>query len=154
MSNDLNQCQFIGRLGKDPETRYLANGDAVTNFSLAVGWKTKEKEGVEWVRCTAFGKLADIAGQYLVKGKQCYVSGRMTTRKWQDKDGQDRYTTEITVDRLQLLGGGDRGGDREERSERPARQSPAQGAQRPNFDDMDDDIPFDNPYRGARCHVV
>lgn len=143
--SDLNQCQFIGRLGKDPETRYLANGDAVTNFSLAVGWKTKEKEGVEWVRCTAFGKLADIAGQYLVKGKQCYVSGRMTTRKWQDKDGQDRYTTEITVDRLQLLGGGDgRSRDEDPARGRQPERSQAQGARRAAASDFDDteDVPF------------
>ena len=146
--SDLNQCQFIGRLGKDPETRYLANGDAVTNFSLAVGWKTKEKEGVEWVRCTAFGKLADIAGQYLVKGKQCYVSGRMTTRKWQDKDGQDRYTTEIMVDRLQLLGSKD---DAPRQQEKPAEKPRSE--QRATFDEMDDDIPF-NPYRGKFSFVV
>ena len=68
MSNDLNLCQFIGRAGRDPETRYMANGDAVTNFSLGVGWKGKDKEGVEWVRCTAFGKLAEIVGKYVTKG--------------------------------------------------------------------------------------
>ena len=104
MATDLNLCQFIGRLGKDPETRYMTGGDAVVNFSVAVGWKSKEKEGTEWVRCTAFGKLAEICGQYLKKGSQVYVAGRMATRKWQDKDGQDRYTTEITLDRMQILG--------------------------------------------------
>jgi len=105
MSQDLNLCQFIGRLGKDPETRYSPSGEAVTNFSIAVGWKGKDKEGTEWVRCSTFGKLAEIAGEYLKKGKQCYVAGRMNTRKWTDKDGADRYSTEINVDRLQLLGG-------------------------------------------------
>lgn len=138
MSNDLNQCNFIGRLGRDPETRYMASGDAVCNFSLAVGWKSKDKEGTEWVRCTAFGKLAEIAAQYLHKGKQCYVSGRMTTRKWTDKDGNDRYTTEINVDRLQLLGGKSDGEDRPQRAE----QRQERKAAAPGFDDIDDDIPF------------
>lgn len=113
MASDLNFCSFIGRLGKDPETRYLPSGEAVTNFSIACSqsWKDKEsgdkKEVTEWVRCSAFGKLAEIAGQYLKKGKQCYVSGRMTTRKWTDKDGVEKYSTEIKVDQLQLLGSKD-----------------------------------------------
>jgi single-strand DNA-binding protein len=106
--SDLNQCQFIGRLGKDPEARFLTNGDAVTNFSIAVGWKTKEKEGTEWVRCVTYGKLAEIAGKYLAKGKQCYVSGRFKTRDYM-KDGVKTYATEINVDQLQLLGGKDDG---------------------------------------------
>jgi single-strand DNA-binding protein len=104
MSNDLNLCQFIGRLGRDPETRYTAGGEAVTSFSLAVGWMGKDKEGVEWVRCVAFGKLAELAGQYLAKGKQCYVAGRFKTRKF-EKDGQDHYTTEVNADTIQFLGG-------------------------------------------------
>jgi single-strand DNA-binding protein len=135
MANDLNLCQFIGHLGRDPETKYLPSGDAVTNFSLAVGWKGKEKEGTEWVRCNAFGKAAEIAGKYLAKGKQCYVAGRMSTRECTDKDGQKRYTTEINVDRLQLLGSKDDG----ERNEQPrqAKPKPAQ-----SFDDTDDDIPW------------
>jgi len=135
MSNDLNQCNFIGRLGRDPETRYMNNGDAVCNFSLAVGWKGKDKEGTEWVRCVAFGKLGEIAGKYLVKGKQCYVSGRMSTRKWTDKDGVERYSTEINVDRLQLLGSKSDGEGRQEQ-----RQEPKPAA--PDFDEIDDDIPF------------
>lgn len=137
MANDLNQCQFIGRLGKDPETRHMSNGDAVTNFSLAVGWKGKDKEGTEWVRCTAFGKVGEIAGKYLAKGKQCYVAGRMSTREWTDKEGQKRYSTEINVDRLQLLGSKDDGQPREA----PQAAKPAQRP-KPNFDDIDDDIPF------------
>lgn len=105
MANDLNRCEFIGRLGKDPETRHAPDGGAICNFSLAVGWKTSGKEGTEWVRVVAFGKLAEICGEYLTKGKQIYVSGRMTTRKWADKDtGQDRYSTEIVADHLQMLG--------------------------------------------------
>jgi single-strand DNA-binding protein len=113
MSNDLNLCQFIGRAGKDPEVRYTSGGDAVCNFSIAASqsWKDKttgeKKEKTEWVNCSAFGKLAEIVGEYVKKGKQVYVAGRMETRKWQDKDGADRYTTEIRVDQLQLLGGKD-----------------------------------------------
>lgn len=154
--SDLNLCQFIGRAGKDPEIRYLTNGDAVANFSLAVGWKTKDKEGVEWVRCNAFGKLAEIVGEYVEKGKQVYVSGRMATRKWQDRDGNDRYTTEINVDRLQLLGGrrdDQEDGEEERRETQPTRthsemkaaarsQAPAPARKSTGFDDMDDDIPF------------
>jgi single-strand DNA-binding protein len=107
--SDLNLCQFIGRLGRDPEVRYLPNGDAVCNFSIAVGqqWKDKsgdKKEQTEWVRCNAFAKLAEICGQYLKKGKQVYVSGQMNTRKWTDKDGVEKYTTEIRVNQMQMLG--------------------------------------------------
>ena len=111
--SDLNLCQFIGRLGRDPETRYMPNGDAACNFSIATSetWKDKnsgeKQERTEWVRCTAFGKLGEIAGQYLKKGKQCYVAGKMVTRKWTDKDGVEKYSTEIKVDQLQLLGGAD-----------------------------------------------
>ena len=104
MSNDLNLCQFIGRLGKDPETRYMPNGDAVCNFSIACGWKSKDKEGAEWVRVATFGKLAEICGQYLKKGSQVYVAGRFQTRKWTDKDGVEKYSTEIMGDRMQMLG--------------------------------------------------
>ncbi|MDH0520833.1 single-stranded DNA-binding protein [Achromobacter xylosoxidans] len=146
MSNDLNRCEFIGRLGKDPEVRYSPDGAAVCNFSLAVGWKTKEKEGVEWVRIVAFGKLAEICGEYLAKGKQVYISGRMTTRKWADKEtGQDRYSTEIVADQLQMLGGKGDEADREP-ALRPARQPQQrqQPQQEPasSLPDMDDDIPF------------
>lgn len=105
MANDLNRCEFIGRLGKDPEIRYVASGDAIANFSIACGWKSKDKESTEWVRITAFGKLAGICGDYLKKGSQVYIAGRMTTRKWQNKDGVDQYTTEVVADQLQMLGG-------------------------------------------------
>lgn len=165
MANDLNRCEFIGRLGRDPETRHSPDGTAVCNFSIACGWKTKDKEGTEWVRIVAFGKLAEICGQYLTKGKQIFVSGRMATRKWQDKDtGADRYSTEIVADQMQMLGGREGGGEggyggggggydeapqRQQRApapQRPAQQqqprqapAPAGGA---NLADMDDDIPF------------
>jgi single-strand DNA-binding protein len=142
MSNDLNLCQFIGRAGRDPETRYTASGDAVTSFTLAVGWKSKDKEGTEWVRCVTFSKLAEIAGEYIKKGKQVYVSGRFKTRDY-EKDGVKHYVTEVNVDQLKLLGGRD--------AEPAPSSTPApRQAQRPapapksstGFDDMDDDIPF------------
>ena len=136
--SDLNLCQFIGRLGRDPETRYMSNGDVFCNFSIASSetWKDKnsgqKQERTEWVRCTVFGKLAEIAEQYLKKGKQCYVAGKMVTRKWTDKDGVEKYTTEIKVDQLQLLGSGV---DKPQQEAKP----PASGG---GFDDMDQDIPF------------
>lgn len=134
MANDLNQCQFIGRLGQDPETRYTQSGDAVTNFSLAVGesWKKdgEKKESTEWVRVVTWRKLAEICNEYLRKGSQVYISGKLKTRKWQDKDGNDRYSTEIVADRMQMLG------SKGEGNQRQAPQGP------PPMDDFDDDIPF------------
>lgn len=157
MANDLNRCEFIGRLGRDVEMRYQQSGDAVANFSLAVGWKTKDKEGTEWVRIVAFGKLAEICGEYLRKGKQVYVSGRMRTREY-DKDGEKRYATEVVADQMQMLGGrDDDGGQREapqrtapQRQARPAAPAaPASGS----LADMDDSIPFARLGAGAswRC---
>jgi single-strand DNA-binding protein len=104
MANDLNCVHLIGRLGKDVDVKYMPSGEAVTNLSIAVGWKTKEKEGAEWVPLVAFGKLAEICGEYLKKGSQIYAQGRFRTRKWQDKEGKDRYTTEVVMDRMQMLG--------------------------------------------------
>lgn len=101
--NDLNQCNFIGRLGGDVETRYLTNGDAVVNFTIACGWKSKDSEGAEWVRIVAFGKLAGICSEYLSKGSRVFISGRIQTRKWQDQQGNDRYTTEIIANQMQML---------------------------------------------------
>lgn len=140
MSNDLNQCNFIGRLGADPETRFMPNGDGVCSFRIAVGWKTKEKEGAEWVSITAFGKLSEICAQYLTKGSQVFVSGRMKTDEY-EKDGIKRYSTKIVADRMQMLGG------KSDRSESaPIQPKPqqrnAQGAQGGAFDDMESDIPF------------
>ena len=105
MATDLNRCEFIGRLGKDPEVRYTADSNAICNFSIAVGYKSKDKETTEWVRITAFGKLAGICADYLKKGSQVFIAGRMTTRKWQNKDGVDQYTTEVVADQMQMLGG-------------------------------------------------
>ena len=111
MGNDLNLCQFIGRLGKEPEIRYTQGGDAVANFSIAVGesWKNKagEKvEKVEWVRCVAWRRLAEVIGEYLTKGSQVYISGKFQTRSWEDSDGEKKYMTEIQVIQMQMLGGG------------------------------------------------
>lgn len=134
----LNQCSFIGNVGKDPEMKFLPNGDAVANFSLAVTEKWKKdgeaQERTEWVRCVAFRKLGEIVGEYVKKGAPLYVQGKMSTRKWTDKDGNDRYSTEIIVDQLQMLG-------RREQSQ-AAEQKREQPRAKPNFDDMDDDIPF------------
>ncbi|WP_063588674.1 single-stranded DNA-binding protein [Achromobacter ruhlandii] len=151
MSNDLNRCEFIGRLGKDPEVRYSPDGAAVCNFSLAVGWKTKEKEGVEWIRIVAFGKLAEICGEYLTKGKQIYVSGRITTRKWADKEtDQDRYSTEVVADQMQMLGGREptgQGGHAADApdgsdSDSPSRARSTTSTASGGAADMPDDIPF------------
>ena len=108
MANDLNQCTFIGRLGKDPETRYLANGDAATNFSIAVGESWKDKQGqkqerTEWVNVSCFGRIAEICGEYLRKGSKVMVSGKMKTDKWQDQSGNDRYTTKIMLRDMNML---------------------------------------------------
>ncbi len=148
----VNKVILIGNLGRDPETRYMPDGGAVTNVSIATTetWKDKngeKQEKTEWHRVAFFGKLAEIAGEYLKKGSQVYVEGRLQTRKWQDKDGQDKYTTEIVADRMQMLGsrqgmgGGDRdaGGERESRpAAKPAGAKPAGS----KFDDFEDDIPF------------
>jgi len=136
MSNDLNSCNFIGRLGKDPETRYMPNGDAVVSFSIAVGWKTKDKEGAEWVNITAFGKLAEICNKYLMKGSQVFIQGRMKTDEY-EKDGIKRYSTKIVADRMQMLGGKSEASNSKQSTEPEQSQlAPAAG-----FDD-DSDIPF------------
>lgn len=139
MSNDLNQCNFIGRLGKDVEVRYAPSGDAVASFSIAVGWKGKDKEGTEWVPVVAHGKLAEICGKYLSKGSKVFVSGRFNTRKWQDKEGNDRYTTQINIDQMQMLDAKPQG------EARPAeRQTQQRGVPTvtPDVLDPDFDVPF------------
>lgn len=151
----LNQAQIIGYLGKDPEVRYLPSGDAVANFSIATTekWKDKQtgemKEATEWHRINTFGKLAEIVGQYLHKGSLVFVQGKITTRKWTDKDGIERFSTEIKADTLKMLGGRE---SSEGGQGQPQRQAAPQRQQRPaaapqqsqgsGFDDMDDDIPF------------
>ncbi len=137
MSHDLNSCSFIGRLGKDPETRYLPSGGAVTNISIAVGWKTKDKEGTEWVPVVFFGKLAEVAAEYLRKGSQVFISGRFRTQSW-EKDGQKRYRSEIVAEWMQMLGGKKDGGATEKTDRPAAAEAPAGDAP----EDFDDDIPF------------
>jgi single-strand DNA-binding protein len=101
--NGLNQCNFIGNLARDPETKFTAGGDAICNFSIGCGWKTKTKEGTEWVNISTFGKLAEICQQYLKKGSQVYVSGKLKTDKY-EKDGVTKYSTKISADTIQFLG--------------------------------------------------
>lgn len=137
----VNKVILIGRLGKDPETRYITNGDAVTNATLATSenWKDKageKQERTEWHNLTFYKKLAEIAGEYLKKGALIYVEGKIQTRKWQDKQGQDRYTTEIIVNELQMLGGKPEGAT-EQSTARPA---PTVKPASVPFDD--DQIPF------------
>jgi single-strand DNA-binding protein len=152
----VNKVIIIGNLGRDPETRYMPDGGAITNISVATteNWKDKngeKQEKTEWHRVAFFGKLAEIAGEYLKKGSQVYVEGRLQTRKWQDKDGADKYTTEIVANAMQMLGsrqgmgGGDRGpdmggGERDAGASR-AQAKPAKAAGG-KFDDLEDDIPF------------
>lgn len=151
----VNKVILIGRLGKDPETRYMPNGEAVTNVTLATSENWKDKSGVkqektEWHNLVFYRRLAEVAGEYLKKGSQVYVEGKLQTRKWQDKEGRDRYTTEIIADQMQMLGGKSTGGGYEMADEQqPARQSaaPAKQAAEPSsqgrsFDNFDDDIPF------------
>lgn len=138
----VNKVILVGNLGADPETKFMPSGDAVCNMSLATTdtWKDKtsgeKKEATEWHRVVLFRRLAEVAGQYLKKGSQVYIEGRIKTRKWQDKDGQDRYTTEIEAEEMKMLGSKR---DAAEPSE-PAHQQTKQKSS--NFDDMEDDIPF------------
>ena len=155
----VNKVIIIGNLGRDPETRYMPDGGAITNISVATTDKWKDKNGemqekTEWHRVAFFGKLAEIAGEYLKKGSQVYVEGRLQTRKWQDKDGQDKYSTEIVANQMQMLGsrqgmgsGGGRaaeagagGGEEAGGGSRPASKAPAKSGGK--FDDFEDDIPF------------
>lgn len=150
----INKVIIVGNLGQDPEVKYMPSGDAVTNISLATSetWKDKasgqEQEKTEWHRVVFFGKLAEIAGEYLRKGSQVYVEGKLRTRKWQDQSGQDKYTTEIVVDgfdgKMQMLGG-----KRDDSGQQPQQQAPQrqqapqhQSAPSPGLDDFDDDLPF------------
>ena len=156
MSRGVNKVILVGTCGQDPEVRYLPNGNAVTNLSLATSeqWTDKQSgqkvERTEWHRVSLFGKVAEIAGEYLRKGSQCYIEGKLQTREW-EKDGIKRYTTEIIVDingTMQLLGSRPQGQqpgqapDRQPQQRRPARQQPNQQAAPPDNDSFDDDIPF------------
>jgi single-strand DNA-binding protein len=152
----VNKVILVGRLGKDPETRYMTNGEAVTNATLATSenWKDKageKQEKTEWHNLVFYRRLAEVAGEYLKKGSQVYVEGKIQTRKWQDKEtGKDRYTTEIIVNEMQMLGSKSGGGSFEvveNQSAPAARSAPAAKpaaapAAKGNFDNFDDDIPF------------
>jgi len=149
----VNKVILVGRLGKDPETRYMTSGEAVTNCTLATSenWKDKsgeKQERTEWHNLVFYRRLAEIAGEYLKKGSQIYVEGKLQTRKWQDKEGKDRYTTEIIVNEMTMLGGKSSGGSFEVVENKPASSSgntaaPAKAAAaKSSFDNFDDDIPF------------
>ncbi len=163
----VNKVILVGNLGRDPETRYMPDGAAITNFSIATTeqWKDKagdKQEKTEWHRISTFQRLAEIAGEYLKKGSQVYIEGRLQTRKWTDKDGVEKFTTEIIADKMQMLGsrqgmggdGGDSGGGSRGNSgggdySRPASGGASSGAKpaaakggAAKFDDFEDDIPF------------
>ncbi|MES3023041.1 MAG: single-stranded DNA-binding protein [Pseudomonadota bacterium] len=163
----VNKVIIVGNLGRDPEIRYMPSGDAIANIAVATSYKSKDKntgeakELTEWHRISFFGRMAEIVGQYLKKGSSVYVEGRLQTRKYTDKDGVEKYATDIVAENMQMLGGrqgmgGDSGMDdggydsQPQQQSRPApRQAPppapaARPAPRPapNFSDMDDDIPF------------
>lgn len=144
----VNRVILIGNLGKDPETRDLPSGGAVCNFSIATTEKWKDKDGqqqekTEWHNITIYGKLAEIAGQYLKKGAPVYLEGKLQTRKWQDKNtGADRYSTEIVADQMQMLGGKDRGDGASADGYQPAPQQRQAAAPGRQANDFEDDIPF------------
>jgi single-strand DNA-binding protein len=153
----VNKVILIGNLGRDPEVRYLPSGDAVANITIATTetWKDKggeKQEQTEWHRVAMFGKTAEIAGEYLKKGSQVYIEGKLQTRKWTDKDGQERYTTEIRADRMQMLGSRSGGSERmappdddapprSTSTSAPAKKAAGAG-KGGGFDDIEDDIPF------------
>ncbi|BEI39917.1 MAG: hypothetical protein RL727_992 [Pseudomonadota bacterium] len=143
----VNKVIIVGNVGRDPETRYMPSGDAVTNISVATSDRYKDKqtgemkENTEWHRIAFFGKLAEIAGQYLKKGSQVYVEGRLRTRKWTDQSGQEKYSTEIIADSMQMLGARMSGsGEESSGRSKPAESPSSSGASA--LDAMDDDIPF------------
>lgn len=159
----INKVILIGNLGRDPELRYTPSGSAVCNVSIATtrNWKSKDSgervEETEWHRVVFYDRLAEIAGEYLKKGRPVYVEGRLKTRKWQDKEGKDTYTTEIVAEQMQMLGGREGGGmggggmgdeegytpaRREAPAARPAGAAKPAPAGKPSLADMDDDIPF------------
>ena len=158
MARGINKVILVGNLGQDPETRYMPSGAAVTNFTVATNesWKDKQtgeqKDRTEWHRVAMFNRLAEIAAEYLRKGSQVYIEGKLRTRKWQGQDGQDRYTTEIIADEMQMLGGrggaggGSFGGGGGQQGGGPQGGGGQQGGgnapPQPGPDDFDDDIPF------------
>ena len=153
MARGVNKVILIGNLGNDPEVKYMPNGGAVTNITVATSetWKDKNtgetKENTEWHRVVFFRRLAEIAGEYLKKGSKVYIEGRLQTRKWQDQQGNDRYTTEIIANEMQMLdsrGGGGMGGNSGGYNQSSGQSSgqPATAPAGGGFDDFDDDLPF------------
>lgn len=156
MARGINKVILVGNLGNDPEVRYANNGSAIANISIATtdSWKDKntgeQQEKTEWHRVVMFNRLGEIAGEYLKKGSQVYIEGRLQTRKWQDQSGQDRYTTEIVANEMQMLGGraggemsgGGYNAPSPTRSAAPAPQQNNQPAPAAPSNDFDDDIPF------------
>jgi single-strand DNA-binding protein len=143
MARGVNKVILVGNLGADPEVKYMPNGNAVANVTVATSesWKDKQsgeqKDKTEWHRVVFFRRLAEIAGEYLKKGSQIYIEGKLQTRKWQDKNGNDRYTTEIIANEMQMLGG--RGGGSADFGAASSAATPAPAA---TVDEFDDDIPF------------
>ncbi len=148
MARGVNKAIILGSLGQDPDIRYTAGGAAVANISIATNeqWKDKEsgemQERTEWHRVVFFGRLAEIVGEYLRKGSQVYIEGRLQTRKWQDKEGHDRYTTEIVASEMQMLGSKSGGTTTSFDQTPPAEQSAPATSGKSSNDDFDDDIPF------------
>lgn len=153
--SSLNKVILIGRVGNDPEIKYTGNGEAIANLSLATSerWKDKntgeQKELTEWHRVEAFGRLAEIIGQYVQKGALLYVEGQLRTRKWQDQNGQDRYTTSVRINEMKMLagksGGNQAGGESApapQQQRAPQQRAPQRPAAPPPQSDFDDDIPF------------
>jgi single-strand DNA-binding protein len=149
MARGINKVIIVGNVGGDPETRYMPSGSAVTNLTVATNesWKDKatgeQKDRTEWHKVAMFNRLAEIAAEYLRKGSQVYIEGKLRTRKWQDKNGQDRWTTEIVADEMQMLGGrgGSSGGGSAPMGS-PSDSGPSSAPPQPGPDDFDDDIPF------------
>ena len=153
MARGVNKVILVGNVGADPEVRYLANGNPVANLSIATSetWKDKQtgerQERTEWHRVVFFNRLAEIVNEYVKKGAKVYAEGSLRTRKWQDQNGQDRYTTEIVASELQMLDGRSSGEysqapQRTQSAPRPQQQAQPQAAAEPALDNFDDDIPF------------
>ncbi|MFQ5609110.1 MAG: single-stranded DNA-binding protein [Woeseiaceae bacterium] len=150
MARGINKVILVGNLGQDPETRYMPSGGAVTNITVATNesWKDKQsgeqKERTEWHKVAMFNRLAEISAEYLRKGSQVYIEGKLRTRKWQDRDGNDRYTTEVIADEMQMLGGRGGGGGSfgGGSGKSPGAGGGGQAPSPPAADDFDDDIPF------------
>jgi single-strand DNA-binding protein len=164
MAGSLNSVTLIGFVGKDPEIRHMSNGKMVAGFSLATSERWKDKtsgemqEKTEWHRCVAFDRQAETISEYVQKGSYLHVTGKLATRKWQDKDGSDRYTTEINAQSIIFLDrkSDDRPSERPaaQPADRPAPQRPKPASASGGFDNMDDSIPFANPYRGRFSYVI